>query len=476
MHAPVALAPRASGHFHCARGSAAARRRAGGCKRDEQGAAALVPQLVRYEPVSSSERFACACDVIIARVGIEIPARSKALAHPSVVTVLLVQVMCLCLPHVVLFWCRPMAEDRRSCRGRWRADSGDRWLGGACNCSWSGRSCGHDRLRGCVTVFACLCTFVLQCACCGSDELLCKRIASKVSVLLEVPASSDEYSKEESGNCPPLVSIADHNESAAAGAAISGAAATTASVGIVTGGSGAAGAAFYSSKMARRAADVSEFGFVQLSRHAALAQVSDSAGGDNGEVGGGGVGDSATGDARQGRAAGTASSATGGGDAVRISSTQDDDGNNAVATAGARDSASATPTIRDDYVGTGGGANSASPTPGPGGSSASPQRRQRTASTSSRSDASSDKPRGSGGKGGKGGGGWSLWGSGSAKRKESLQQQQPEEPLTAAGVHSQCVLASHGHGVSMRLCYKLNRSTCLEMARLRFPCIKTLLW
>lgn len=51
---------------------------------------------------------------------------------------------------------------------------------------------------------------------------------------------------------------------AAAGAAISGAAATTASVGLVTGGSGAAGAAFYSSKMATRAADVSEFGFVQL--------------------------------------------------------------------------------------------------------------------------------------------------------------------------------------------------------------------
>jgi hypothetical protein len=62
------------------------------------------------------------------------------------------------------------------------------------------------------------------------------------------------------------------SQNAAVGAAISGAATTTASVGIVTGGSGAAGAAYFSSKMSRRAADVSEFGFVQLTEWDSLEE------------------------------------------------------------------------------------------------------------------------------------------------------------------------------------------------------------
>jgi hypothetical protein len=53
---------------------------------------------------------------------------------------------------------------------------------------------------------------------------------------------------------------------AGAAATITGAATSAASLGIVSGGSGAAGAAFYSSRMAKRSADVSEFGFVRLSQ------------------------------------------------------------------------------------------------------------------------------------------------------------------------------------------------------------------
>jgi hypothetical protein len=59
---------------------------------------------------------------------------------------------------------------------------------------------------------------------------------------------------------------------AGAAAAVTGAASSAATVGIVTGGSGTAGAAYYSSKMARRAADVSEFGFVRLADWVAHAE------------------------------------------------------------------------------------------------------------------------------------------------------------------------------------------------------------
>lgn len=54
-----------------------------------------------------------------------------------------------------------------------------------------------------------------------------------------------------------------------AAATITGAATSAASVGIVTTSSGAAGAAYYSSKMAKRAADISEFGFVRLAEYQA---------------------------------------------------------------------------------------------------------------------------------------------------------------------------------------------------------------
>lgn len=60
-----------------------------------------------------------------------------------------------------------------------------------------------------------------------------------------------------------------------AAATITGAATSAASVGIVTTSSGAAGAAYYSSKMAKRAADISEFGFVRLAEHQEFREASD---------------------------------------------------------------------------------------------------------------------------------------------------------------------------------------------------------
>lgn len=70
-------------------------------------------------------------------------------------------------------------------------------------------------------------------------------------------------------NPPPRVHADMHTNACAlrcagAAATITGAATSAASVGIVTTSSGAAGAAYYSSKMAKRAADISEFGFVRL--------------------------------------------------------------------------------------------------------------------------------------------------------------------------------------------------------------------
>ena len=63
---------------------------------------------------------------------------------------------------------------------------------------------------------------------------------------------------------------------AGAAATITGAATSAASVGIVTTSSGAAGAAYYSSKMAKRAADISEFGFVRLAEYQARRAAAES--------------------------------------------------------------------------------------------------------------------------------------------------------------------------------------------------------
>eukprot|EP00892_Ulva_mutabilis_P001645 jgi/Ulvmu1/11481/UM077_0025.1 len=63
--------------------------------------------------------------------------------------------------------------------------------------------------------------------------------------------------------------------SAGAAATITGAATSAASVGIVTASSGTAGAAYYSSKMAKRAADISEFGFVRLAEYQAFHAAAD---------------------------------------------------------------------------------------------------------------------------------------------------------------------------------------------------------
>ena len=68
---------------------------------------------------------------------------------------------------------------------------------------------------------------------------------------------------------------------AGAAATITGAATSAASLGIVSGGSGAAGAAFYSSKMAKRSADVTEFGFVRLSQWDAFRAPQDTHGRSN---------------------------------------------------------------------------------------------------------------------------------------------------------------------------------------------------